>query len=252
MSWRTVLLFPDTHVPDHNMKAVRSLLEHISHHPPAEIIHLGDLMDTKAPARWSRATADEWAGTLQSEVDASVRLLEQLRAVFDGPLSFHMGNHERRIQTYLRKYGPAMASLHALHLPNLLQFERLQVTQLPDYHKVAPGWVTTHGDHGSLNANAGSTALGLAKKIGYSVACGHTHRMGLIPFTSGIGHNRRTVWGLEAGNLMDLGKASYLPSFGAANWQTGFAYLHISNTRVTAELVSINVDGSFSYQGRVS
>jgi hypothetical protein len=36
-------------------------------------------------------------------------------------------------------------------------------------------WVLVHGDEGSLNQNPGGTAIGLAKKFGKSVLCGHTN-----------------------------------------------------------------------------
>jgi hypothetical protein len=102
-----------------------------------------------------------------------------------------------------------------------------------------------------MNPNAGLTALGLAKKFGKSVVCGHTHRAGISAYSEGIGSRYRTLWGLEAGNVMEKGKASYLKA-GAANWQMSVAVIETYGPRrVSPMLVPINQDGSFTLYGKL-
>jgi hypothetical protein len=101
-----------------------------------------------------------------------------------------------------------------------------------------------------MNSNAGLTALGLAKKFGKSVVCGHTHRAGISAYTEGLGSQYRTLWGLEAGNVMDKKKASYLKA-GSANWQMSVAVIETHGDRVSPFLVPINKDGSFTLYGKL-
>jgi hypothetical protein len=55
------------------------------------------------------------------------------------------------------------------------------------------------------------------------VCIGHTHRAGIVPHTEAYGGKvTRTVYGMEVGCLMDMGKAGYLKS-GGANWQLASA-----------------------------
>ena len=95
-----------------------------------------------------------------------------------------------------------------------------------------------HGDEGRSVQVPGSTAMSLAKKLGKSVVCGHTHKLGLQHETTGLNGNTNTLFGLEVGHLMDIKQASYLNT-GIANWQQGFGILVEKNRKVTPYTVPI-------------
>jgi hypothetical protein len=98
-----------------------------------------------------------------------------------------------------------------------------------------------HGDEGRAIQVPGSTAMSLAKKLGKSVVCGHTHKLGLQHETTGLYGKNRTQFGLEVGHLMDIKQASYLTT-GVANWQQGIGILVEKNRKVTPYAVPI-IDG---------
>ena len=50
---KNILVIPDTHFPDTDMRIWKSILELVENNPPDEIIHLGDLMDYPQPSRWT-------------------------------------------------------------------------------------------------------------------------------------------------------------------------------------------------------
>ena len=107
-----------------------------------------------------------------------------------------------------------------------------------------------HGDEGSTNQTGGQTALGLAKRSGMSVVCGHTHRMGLIPHAQPWGAGTtKTIWGMEVGNLMDYSKAKYIKG-GLFNWQQGFGMLYTEGRNVTPVVIPIDRQGRFVVEGR--
>jgi hypothetical protein len=104
-----------------------------------------------------------------------------------------------------------------------------------------------HGDESGVSQVAGQTAANLVKKVGLSVACGHTHRLGLQPFSYGVhGKLVRTLWGFEVGNLMDVNKARYTKTH---NWQQGFGILYVDGRKVHPVPVPI-VNRSFVVEGK--
>jgi hypothetical protein len=110
----------------------------------------------------------------------------------------------------MRKYAPAFSSLKSLEIETLLGYEALDITYLHKMHELLPGWVMAHGDEGALNRAPGATALNLAKSLGKSVVCGHTHRTGLQHETRGFYGKTHTLFGLEVGHMMDMKQAHYL------------------------------------------
>jgi hypothetical protein len=129
-------------------------------------------------------------------------------------------------------------SIKSLEIEQLLGYDKLGVTYLHKMHELMPGWVMAHGDEGALNRAPGATALNLAKRLGKSVVCGHTHRVGLQHETTGFYGKTHTLYGLEVGHMMDIKQASYLTS-GSANWQTGIGILVQDGTNVTPFAVPI-------------
>jgi hypothetical protein len=107
-----------------------------------------------------------------------------------------------------------------------------------------------HGDEGSSSRYAGGTAMALAKKIGMSVLCGHTHKLGLLHFNTAYnGKITSSLYGFEVGNIMDLKQATYLKG-GSANWASGFGILYIDKGKVTPVPVPM-IGNSFVVEGKL-
>jgi predicted phosphodiesterase len=250
---KRIVIIPDTQLPYDDRKALKAIIRYIGDTQPDEVIHIGDVMDYPQPSRWNKDTAGEFQGSVfRDSEDAKRRLLEPLRAVYDGPIGVHEGNHDERPRTYLAKYAPALAESKAFNVETLLDFDRFGVRLLPEFYNVAPGWVTTHGHKGGISMSrfAGHTALGAATKFQKSVVMGHTHRMGLTSHSFGFGGVvRKTVHGFEVGHLMDMKQAQYLKG-AAGNWQKGFGLLTVDGGHVKPELVLID-KGRFTVDGNV-
>lgn len=213
------------------------LVKTIAAYQPDELIHVGDFLDCKAPARWSTGTADEFARTLQVEIDRGHAFLTSVRSVYDGPFHIKSGNHDDRISTYLRTRAPALHSLRALRVPELLGLGGLDITWNPNPFALRghPGWVCAHGHEGRISQVAGVTALQLARRLGVSVVCGHTHRLGLIHETRAMAP---VLWGMEVGHTMDMSKASYLGG-GGGNWHQGAGLIETINGRTYPRVLPI-------------
>lgn len=251
---KRICVISDTQLPYDDRKLVKAVVRFIGEYQPDEVIHIGDLMDFPQPSRWNKGTAGEYEGDVFKDCEKAKRVfLEPLREVYEGPVGVHEGNHDERARVYLGKYAPALAASGAFNLDAMLDFEQFDITLLPDFYPVAPGWVTTHGHRGSIRLSqiAGMTALNAAKRMGTSVVMGHTHRQGISSaVVQGYGGTvKKSVTGMEVGNLMDMKQAAYLKG-GTANWQSGFGILTVDGDHVRPELVPIS-RGKFVVDGVV-
>jgi hypothetical protein len=187
---------------------------------------VGDELDAPEPSRWNKGMAGEYAPTLQDSIDLTYEIMADFRTALgrNKPFIIQRSNHTDRIQTYIRKYAPAFGSLESLKIEELLGYDSLNIQYLHKFKELLPGWVMAHGDEGRSIQTPGSTAMNLARKLGKSVVCGHTHKLGVQHETTGLYGKNKTIYGLEVGNLMDIKQASYLSS-GVANWQQGIGIL---------------------------
>ena len=236
---KRVVVLSDLQIPYQNNAAVQATLDFIQYYKPDELWCVGDELDAPEPSRWNKGMAGEYAETLQESIDLTHQIMRNYRATLGRkPFYIQRSNHTDRIDTYMRKYAPAFMSLKSLEIEQLLGYDKLGVTYLHKMHELMPGWVMAHGDEGALNRAPGATALNLAKRLGKSVVCGHTHRVGLQHETTGFYGKTHTLYGLEVGHMMDIKQASYLTS-GSANWQTGIGILVQNGTKVTPFAVPI-------------
>jgi predicted phosphodiesterase len=248
---KRIAVISDLQVPYHDRKAVKAVIQFVSDWQPDEVVLIGDCLDFPQPSRWNKDTRGEFEGSIFEDVEYfKERVLGPLRAGYDGPIGMHEGNHDERPRTYLAKYSPALAGTTAFNIEVLCDFESFDITLLPVFYELAPGWVSTHGHLGqiSLSRIPGNTAINAAKKFGKSVVMGHTHRLGISSHTTGYGGKvSQTLTGMEVGNLMDMKLAHYLKQ-GTANWQQGFGVITVDGQHVKAETVPIS-RGRFTVDG---
>lgn len=248
-----IVIISDTQMPYEDRRALSAVIRFIGEYQPDKVVQIGDLADYPQPSQWSKGSAAEYEGSVFEDSDyVKRRFFEPLRSVYDGPVGVLEGNHDERPRKYLAKYAPALAESGAFAMENLLDFEGFGVEKLPDFYDFAPGWVITHGHRGGirLTQKAAQTALGAAQKFLKSVIMGHTHRLGMLPHSYGYGGKvTKTLWGVEVGNLMNMKLAQYLKG-GSANWQQGFAVVHVDGNQVHPSTVPI-MGGRFSVDGQI-
>ena len=221
-------IISDLQVPYHDRKAVDAVAQAITDMKAANdiVVTIGDEMDMQTISRWSQGTALEWERSIGKDRDATVQVLRDLQVQ-------HVirSNHTDRLYNQIMRRLPGLLGLPEIELQNFLRLPELGITFHEDAFAFAPGWVAMHGDEAGVSQIAGQTAQGLSKKVGLSVVCGHTHRLGLQPYTQSVnGKATRVLYGFEVGNLMDMRKAKYAKTH---NWQQGFGLLYIDGTRVT-------------------
>ena len=242
---KTIVCISDLQVPYHDVEAVKAIARFIKDYQPDTVVSCGDEMDMQTISKWSKGTELDFERSMGRDRDLTKQVLYDLTVE-------HMvrSNHTDRLFNTVMMRAPGLLGLPELELENFLGLKELEIKYHKDPYELAPGWLLMHGDEGNVQPTAGATALGLAKRSGMSVVCGHTHRMGLTHQTQTYrGGKPRTIWGMELGNLMDYRNAKYIKA-GLFTWQQGFGILHVDGKIVIPQIVPI-INNSFTVDGKI-
>ncbi len=243
------LIFGDVQAPLHDKRMWANFLEFVGDYKPDKLFSVGDFTDSTELGRWVRGTKGEYTGKLQTAFDQSHRMLSDLRRVYDGPFEMVRSNHDDRLELYLEAKAPALEGLRDLTIEHQLRFHDLGITYTRGLVDLAPGWVMAHGDEGPLSSIPGQTAIKLARKVGKSVVCGHSHRSGITAESVGYNGRTSTLWGVDCGHMMALEKASYLKT-GGGNWQqSAGCILYVDRQFVQPHLIPAT-NGRFIVEGQ--
>ena len=241
---KSTVVISDLQAPYHDEKAVDAIAKFIKWYKPDNVVSVGDEIDLPQISRWEEGRSGEWKYDLGKHRDITVEILKKLQVQH-----ISRSNHSDRLYNKINNKAPGLLGLPELELENFLKLPQLGITYHKEPFELAPNWLLVHGDESNVQPTAGATALGLAKRSGMSIVCGHTHRMGLTHYTTGWSGKTRTVWGMEVGNLMDYKHARYIKA-GLFTWNKGFGLLHVDGQTVMPQLVPI-VNNSFTVDGRV-
>lgn len=236
----------DLQAPLHDPRAVANIARFLkAYKPNGHIMSVGDEIDFPQIGRWNRGLKGEHTLDIGKHRDAAVRVLEELRIEH-----ISTSNHSIRLKNYVERHAPGLDGLDELKIENFLRLPELGITYHHTPFQFAPGWLLMHGDESGISQEPGKTALNLAKRMGASVMCGHSHRQGIQPFTeASTAGVRRNRYGFEVGHLMSLKHASYM--MGPINWQQGFGLVIQDGNNVTPVMVPIQKDGSFVVDRKV-
>jgi hypothetical protein len=239
-----VWLISDLQVPFHDQKAVDAVAQCITDIRSDNdiVVTVGDEQDFQTISRWAVGTELEWERSIGRDRDATVEVLRNL-----GVDHCIRSNHTDRLWEKIRRGAPGFIGLPELEIEQFWRLDELGIQFHREGYRV-PGtdWIVLHGDESGVSQVAGQTAANLVKKVGLSVACGHTHRLGLQPYSFSVhGKITRTLFGFEVGNLMDIRKAKYAKTH---NWQQGFGLLYVDGKKVHPVPVPI-VNRSFIVEG---
>jgi hypothetical protein len=239
-----VALVSDIQAPYQDKRAVAAVATWLADIMPSRVACVGDVLDGPQISQWTKGRAGEFAGNLASDRDNAVQALRDLRVT-----DLSRSNHDDRLAKYVANHAPGLAGLPELSIEQFMQLDELGIAFHAKPFKVAPGWMMMHGDECGGSRISGGTAMGLARKIGYSVVCGNTHKVGLLHDHSSVsGRITRELFGFEVGNLMEQKRASYLGA-GYANWQQSVGALVIDGKDVHPIPVLIR-QGRLMWEGK--
>jgi len=245
---KTTILVPDIQYPYNDKLMTDKLIRVIKDVQPDAIVQIGDAIDFPQVSKWSKNQKGEYADTLQQHIDGFKGLLAQTReAAPSAQITWLEGNHDLRVQEYVRAYGPALSTLRALEMPNLFGLAELGVKYLKGPLHIGTNTYAVHGhESGGYAASLSAWDLKFMKRYGSdkNIVFGHTHQ----PFlsTRAVGFNGKVSprFTMNVGSLMDPTCAHYVKD-GSVSWTMSFGLLRDDGKRIYPELIVANDRGFF-------
>lgn len=223
------VVLSDIHFPYHDDKALKAVYNFLSNTHVDTIILNGDILDFYDVSSFDKDP--DRINSLQKEIDMAQKFFKKLRSLVPkARIIFVKGNHEDRIERYLKKH-PELYSLNALKLPNLLNLDNYVIEYKDKGFKLGSLKII-HGD--MVRKFSSYTARGELEKHDSSGISSHTHRGGVYYYRT---PERYLAW-FESFCLCDL-NPEYISE---PNWQQGFLYGYIEKDSFAVTPIPI-VDG---------
>lgn len=242
---KTFVVGSDMHVPYHDPKLMDLWVDFIHLTQPDGIHILGDFQNCGAISLKFTDAAKDWRDhRLAFELELGATLLQRLREEFpDTDIHFHEGNHEWRLDRYIRTHAKPLQGLKYMSMRDQLELDSLHITH-HEYGSLIPiGKLhLTHGD--LIRTGSGATARAMLQKYGKSVLFGHTHRLGAVFRTDG----RDTCGAWENGCMCQLSQPY---TMGPTDWQQGWSIIH-TDMRSRYQVTQVAVVGhKYIYGGEL-
>lgn len=185
---RLTLVAGDAQIPFQDDEAVEMFQQEVLNTQPDNVVFVGDMIDLNAVSRFG--TRPEWVGTTQKAIDDYHNVLAQTRANAPNANIYVVhGNHEQRLDDYVRKNAMEVLGLRRANMPqelavltlqHLVRYDDLEVQSIDGYPN-GTLWLEDNlkFTHGTGTKKGGSNAASYLAKERETTVYGHTHRMEL-------------------------------------------------------------------------
>lgn len=238
-----ILFIPDCHVPYHDEPAFELMLQAGKEFKPNHAIILGDFADfygvsshSKDPNRSLR---------LKEEIEGTKDALDKVKALGAKNNVFVSGNHEDRLERYLRDKAPELFNF--ISIPKVLDLKAKGFSYVPYKQSYKLGKLNITHDTGNAGRYAHYKSL---DSFQHNIVIGHTHRLGYA--VEGNAQGERHVTAMF-GWLGDVKEIDYMHQVKAAkDWTLGFGigYLEPKSGVVYVVPVPI-VNGTCLVEGKL-
>lgn len=213
-----ILLISDIHIPYHDNIALTSMLNHTTGKDINTILLNGDIIDFYAASRFMK---DPRKRSINDEIWDVVEFINILQETFKGAkIVYKSGNHEERLENYLKIKAPELLDMEEFRLENILKIRGIQGVTYVEKQLIYAGRLPIlHGhEYGGYGVGGVNPARGLSlKSFSSSLVC-HSHR------TSSHAErdiNDKVMSWFSVGCLCGLH-----PEYARLNkWNHGFAYI---------------------------
>ncbi len=224
---KKILILSDIHFPYHNVKALKAAINKGVEEQVDCIVLNGDILDFYALSDFSK---DPSKPRFRQEIELGKWFLNELRLAFPkAQIYYKIGNHEMRLERYLKVKAPEIFDTDEFKLEILLEFAKHHVIMIDKYTVIKAGNLNIIHGHEYKGAGGVYPAKYIYAKSKVNTICGHYHRSStyLDKNMDGAYHG-----GFSTGCLCEL-SPDYLPY---NEWVHGFA------------IVTMKENGNFSVQ----
>jgi predicted phosphodiesterase len=231
------LVLSDIHIPYHDVPALTAAFKKGQEENIDAVLLNGDTCDFYGLSRWEK---DPRKRKFSQELEDTKKFLRSLKEAFDVPIYFKVGNHEERLESYLRIKAPELLDVNEFQLDILLNFGELGIELITDKRIIKAGNLNiAHGhEFGRSVFSPVNPARGYYMKSKTSTMCGHNHQTSehTEPDLNG---KITTVW--STGCLCEL-HPMYMP---VNKWNHGFAIVNVAKNG------SFDVDNYRIIEGKI-
>ena len=170
------LILSDCHIPFHDVHAIELALQYGIDHKADLILLNGDIFDHYAVSRFE---VDPKLRDFPAEVRAGKFFLKGLRKRFPhAQIVFRLGNHELRLQKYLRLKAPELLGIDEFEWKNIFGLDELDIQFVDQNRVVRLGKLNTlHGHEYSFSiSNPVNPSRGLFLRAKAHAIVGHFHQ----------------------------------------------------------------------------
>lgn len=211
---RTIVV-PDCHFPYQDKKAWKCFLKAAKAAKPKNIVIIGDLIDFYAVSFHPKTPGRK--ANLAWEIDEGNKALDQIQSLGAERTEYTGGNHEFRLDRFIRDRAPELHGLKGTTVPELLNLKKRGIRWTPYMEYVRIGKVAYTHEIGRCGVN---TARATLMDFGGNIVVGHSHRGGLA--YQGTVHDGGRVC-MNVGHMADLKSIDYFHKARAErDWETGF------------------------------
>lgn len=214
-----ILLLSDIHMPYHAEDALRAAIMKGEADGVDCVILNGDSLDF----HWlSTFDKDPTKPKMREELEQGRWLMKALRKTFpNAQIYFKIGNHEARLEKWLRHKAPEWIGTDEFELKMLLNFAEHKIHLIESNTIIKAGNLFILHGHEYKGAGSVNPARNLYLKAKSSAICGHFHRKSEF-LTKDIGEVVHGAW--TTGCLCEL-NPEYMPK--GNDWVHGFARISL-------------------------
>jgi predicted phosphodiesterase len=238
-----ILFIPDCHVPYHDVDAFNLMLKAARKFKPEHIVILGDFGDFFGVS--SHSKDPNRALKLKEEVDSIHKALDQVISIGAKNNVFVAGNHEDRLERYLRDKAPELFNF--ISIPQLLKLKEKGFKYTPYKQAYKIGKLNITHDTGVAGRYAHYKALDTFQ---HNVLIGHTHRIGYC--IEGDAQGQRHL-GAMLGWLGDVNEIDYMNQVKAKKeWSLGFGIGYLdTKTKAVYVIPTPIINGTVLIEGEL-
>ena len=243
MKLQKLFFIPDVHVPYHDKGAWSLCLRAIKEFNPDVVVVLGDFADFYAVS--SHDKDPRRSNDLQWELEEVRKAIDELEIAASNArrLVYVCGNHEERLERYLKTKAPELFGLHKI--PELLTLDDFwEFIPYKDHIQIGKLYLTH--DTGSAGATAHEKAR---SDFDGNTIIGHTHR---IAFSVRGSLRGAAHVGAMFGWLGDPARTDYMHRVKASkDWAHGFGVGYMEPSGVVHLVPIVIVNGSCVIEGKL-
>lgn len=173
---KKALILNDIHVPFHSYACVDTVFNWAQGRGHDLIILNGDIMDCHTVSHWER---DPRLRNLKEELDIGRAFLDSVEMAFPNAKKIYKeGNHEERLERYLKQKAAELLGTEEFMLENLLKTRARGIEYIKDQRAIYLGQLPViHGHEANIKSTSVNVARTLYLRLKHSGMCGHLHKV---------------------------------------------------------------------------